>query len=100
MEREVYNVENFSGVTVVKLLNNYRCHPAILKVPNEQFYNGELKAKANPEKVNKYLGSPILPNVKFPIIFMPIIPSYFNVDELCKVKQYVQMLQTAKRYHT
>jgi helicase MOV-10 len=99
----------FMSPSVVKLLNNYRSHPAILKFPNEQFYNGELMAAASAEKIGKYLGSPILPCSKFPIVFHAISgkdereassPSFFNKHEAIQVKLYVRMLQTAKKYQT
>ncbi|KAL0191610.1 hypothetical protein M9458_014308, partial [Cirrhinus mrigala] len=32
---------------VTKLLRNYRSHPAILKIPNELFYENELQVFAN-----------------------------------------------------
>jgi helicase MOV-10 len=76
-----------------------------MKFPNEQFYNGELKAKASGEKINKYLGSPILPRPKFPIVFHAIAgkdereaasPSFFNIHEITQVKRYVQTLKIAK----
>ncbi|KAK2465578.1 hypothetical protein APHAL10511_002470 [Amanita phalloides] len=109
MEREAYDIANHSGVTVMKLLNNYRSHPAILKFPNDQFYNGELRAKASTTKTNRYLGCSILPRSTFPIIFHAIFgkdereassPSYFNVDEVTQVKQYVRNLRSDNRYPT
>lgn len=37
-----------AGLCVVKLLNNYRSHQAILEISSELFYDGELRACANP----------------------------------------------------
>lgn len=34
--------EQYDPQLVTKLLQNYRSHPAILQLPNEQFYCGEL----------------------------------------------------------
>ncbi|MPC69617.1 putative helicase mov-10-B.1 [Portunus trituberculatus] len=38
--------QGFNAQVVTKLLNNYRSHAAILKEPNDIFYNSELKVMA------------------------------------------------------
>lgn len=38
----------FNKTYITQLVQNYRSHKAILKVPNELFYGNQLKAKANP----------------------------------------------------
>ncbi len=124
MDRDVYEIDHYSGSTyvldlinayfsnllsVIKLLQNYRSHPAILKFPNEQFYRGELQAKASPAKINKYLGSSILPTPTFPIVFHAVFgkddreassPSFFNVDEVLQIKQYVERLRADRAHRT
>lgn len=109
MERDAYNINTYSGATVVKLLQNYRSHPSILKFPNQQFYHGELEVRADVGKINKYIGCSLLPNKKFPIIFHAVYgkddreatsPSFFNADEVLQVKQYVQALRDERRYRT
>jgi hypothetical protein len=96
-------------LSVIKLLQNYHSHPAILKFPNNQFCCGKLQAKASPAKVNKYLGSSILLSPTFPIVFHLVFrkdgqeassPSFFNVDEILQIKQYVERLQANREYCT
>jgi len=52
--------------------------------------------------VNTYLGSPILPAPRFPVVFHSVngrdqregsSPSYFNIDEVTQVKEYVKRLK-------
>uniref|UniRef100_A0A8C6P322 RNA helicase n=1 Tax=Nothobranchius furzeri TaxID=105023 RepID=A0A8C6P322_NOTFU len=44
----------YNNCFVTKLLRNYRSHPAILKIPNELFYDGELQACADEYACNFY----------------------------------------------
>lgn len=57
---------------VTKLLSNYRSHPAILEMPNVQFYDGELIPKAD-DFVNIATGENHLDlqclKQNFPVIF-------------------------------
>uniref|UniRef100_A0A3B4A7D2 RNA helicase n=1 Tax=Periophthalmus magnuspinnatus TaxID=409849 RepID=A0A3B4A7D2_9GOBI len=65
----------FDNRFVTKLLRNYRSHPAILQIPNELFYDGELQAYADeqrnsccsfgplPQKVTKVLSKKKKPKV-------------------------------------
>lgn len=62
----------YNPSVLTKLLKNYRSHPAILKLPNERFYDGELEPCGNAE-VNIAVGWEYLPNPKFPIIFHSVI---------------------------
>ena len=39
--------QHYNTAVITKLLRNYRSHPAILKLPNEMFYNSELLPCAN-----------------------------------------------------
>lgn len=46
MEADVYQPgpgDRYNAQVVTKLLNNYRSHSAILKQPNDLFYNSELR---------------------------------------------------------
>ncbi|KAG9352845.1 hypothetical protein JZ751_017421 [Albula glossodonta] len=51
----------FNNKFVTKLLRNYRSHPAILKIPNELFYDGELQVFADKELRNSYCNWEHLP---------------------------------------
>ena len=39
--------EIYDSRVLTKLIRNYRSHPAILKLPNEMFYDNELQVHAN-----------------------------------------------------
>jgi helicase MOV-10 len=93
--------------SVVKLVKNFRSHPAILNFPNEQFYGGDLQPCAPAATINAFLSSPLLP--KNPVIFHAVTgkddreassPSFFNVDEVLQVKSYVQRLTTGGKFKT
>ncbi|KAJ7636868.1 P-loop containing nucleoside triphosphate hydrolase protein [Roridomyces roridus] len=106
MQREIYSLdpempEGGSGVTIVKLVNNFRSHPAILEFSNNQFYNGELKPCGDPVLIRSLENLEELPKKKFPLIFHGIMgkddregssPSFFNVSEASLVKKYVMSL--------
>ena len=52
MSREPYQrlsegVTSYDGNYVVKLINCYRCHPAILRIPNQLFYDNDLIPAGN-----------------------------------------------------
>uniref|UniRef100_UPI00358F4B42 putative helicase MOV-10 n=1 Tax=Myxine glutinosa TaxID=7769 RepID=UPI00358F4B42 len=97
---------------VTKLLNNYRSHPDILKVPNMMFYDDELKACADEILRNSFCNWERLPKAAlkkaFPIIFHGILgkdereesnPSFFNIREIEQVLYYLKELlcQKAKK---
>ncbi|KAJ7434430.1 P-loop containing nucleoside triphosphate hydrolase protein [Mycena galericulata] len=106
MQRELYDLDpeistGGSGITIVKLVNNFRSHPAILEFSNNQFYDGELKSCANPALIRSLENWDELPKKKFPLIFHGIVgkdareessPSFFNVSEASLVKKYVASL--------
>ncbi|KAK7046911.1 Rna helicase [Favolaschia claudopus] len=107
MQREIYDETAGYGKSVVKLIKNFRSHNAILKFPNERFYKGELQPCGDTKTINAYLDSPLLPAAKFPIVFHAIAgkddreaasPSFFNIDELSQVKQYVEKLRADRRF--
>lgn len=90
---------------ITKLLKNYRSHPAILKLPNEIFYDGELMpcAGTDREKLCKWEG---LQKQGFPLLFHGLVgedmreersPSFFNPQEVSVVTQYVEELMACKK---
>ncbi|KAJ6608247.1 P-loop containing nucleoside triphosphate hydrolase protein [Mycena sp. CBHHK59/15] len=107
MKREIYDEVKGYGSSVVKLIKNFRSHNAILKFPNERFYKGELQQCGDASVINAYIGSPLLPTKKFPIVFHAISgkddreassPSFFNIDEVTQVKAYIQNLRSDRRF--
>ncbi len=88
---------------IVKLTNCYRCHPNIIKIPNELFYDNDLQSMADPMITESCLAWDKLPNKKFPMIFHGCVgineqekssPSWFNITEIEIVLQYVQDILT------
>lgn len=95
----------YNGRVVTKLLDNYRSHSAILSVPNQLFYDSELRSCADKKLVNHFLKWSALPNKNIPIIFHGVdgkdaregsSPSYFNPHEVSRVVSYVSMLKNSK----
>lgn len=85
----------------VKLVKNFRSHEAILRYPNEQFYDGELQVCGKPAEINAFLRSPQLVSPNFPIVFQHISgeneqestsPSYFNIFEATEVLDRITQL--------
>lgn len=94
---------------MVKLIKNFRSHAAILNFPNERFYGAELEACADRRVINRFIGSSYLPSPKFPIVFHAVSgkddreassPSFFNIDEVIQIKQYVQKLKEDRQFRT
>ena len=92
--------------SVVKLVKNFRSHEAILRFPNEKFYRGDLQAFASRQVIDSFINKAILPNPRFPILFHGIVgqddrdassPSFFNIDEVTEVKDYVMQLKERYR---
>ncbi|RDB30431.1 putative helicase MOV-10 [Hypsizygus marmoreus] len=109
MKRDAYDVRRGYGITVVKLVKNFRSHNTILKFPNERFYEGELEQCGDKKTINAFLGSSYLPNKDFPIVFHGLCgkddreassPSFFNIDEVLQVKSYVEHLRADRRFRT
>uniref|UniRef100_A0A8C6KW45 RNA helicase n=1 Tax=Nothobranchius furzeri TaxID=105023 RepID=A0A8C6KW45_NOTFU len=100
MQQELYTgLESFY---VTKLLQNYRSHEAILKVPNEEFYNKELQVLADKMERETYCQWEALPKKGFPVIFHGVLgkdereansPSFFNVSEIDVLMMYLQKLK-------
>jgi len=96
---------NFDDRLVVKLLRNYRSHPDILHIPNNSFYNDELIPCADKasQSLCDWSG---LAKRGFPVVFHGVVgrdereersPSFFNVDEVSVVMQYVGQLVDSHR---
>ncbi|NXR46798.1 SDE3 helicase, partial [Hippolais icterina] len=88
---------------ITKLLCNYRSHEAILRIPNELFYDNELKVcRSNgPDVRNLYCTWEELPKKGFPIIFHGVCgedqreaksPSFFNTAEIEILVHYLKKL--------
>ncbi|GFP84059.1 probable RNA helicase sde3 [Phtheirospermum japonicum] len=101
-ECKLYGKGNESDENLMtKLVRNYRTHEAILRLPSELFYDGELMPCK--EENASFLESweDILPNKEFPLIFMGIQgcderegsnPSWFNRIEASKVVEMIKLL--------
>ncbi|XP_021395152.2 helicase MOV-10 [Lonchura striata] len=88
---------------ITKLLWNYRSHEAILRIPNELFYDNELKVcKSDGLDIrNAYCTWEELPKKGFPIIFHGVCgedqreaksPSFFNTAEIEVLVHYLKKL--------
>ncbi|KAJ3979873.1 RNA helicase [Lentinula detonsa] len=102
MDREIYDLDGKSsiggrGLTIIKLVRNFRSHPDILEFSNEHFYNHELQYCGDPMLTRSLENSDELPRKKFPLIFHGIVgkdqreassPSFFNIEEASLVKKY------------
>lgn len=103
-ERNLEQFPDTSGYNptyITKLVNCYRCHPDILHIPNEKFYFGDLIPSASFDVSHNMIGSSILLQPNFPIIFHGVhgenlqesnSPSWFNIIEIEIVKNYVDRL--------
>ncbi|KAI0945598.1 hypothetical protein AcW1_001783 [Taiwanofungus camphoratus] len=107
MDRGLYDEQTGSGLSLVKLVRNFRSHEAILSFPNEKFYRNELQACGPSNVINSFIGSSQLVNSKFPVVFHAVSgqdereassPSYFNVDEITVGKNYVKDLKADRRH--
>lgn len=49
------NTGKFNGKYIIQLERNYRSHPVILKIPNESFYDGTLRAEASKGRITNTL---------------------------------------------
>ncbi|KAI3369856.1 hypothetical protein L3Q82_024666, partial [Scortum barcoo] len=92
---------HFDTRFVTKLLRNYRSHSAILKIPNELFYDNELQVFADQWEREAYCNWEHLPKKGFPVIFHGVMgkdereansPSFFNVSEIEVLINYLTKL--------
>lgn len=84
---------------ITKLLSNYRSHPDIIRLPNEMFYDNELKYCADKMIRECFCSWDKLPKKDFPVIFHGVVgknereeqsPSFFNAVEAGVVIDYVE----------
>eukprot|EP00117_Sycon_ciliatum_P045094 scpid24971/ scgid32453/ Putative helicase mov-10-B.1 len=100
--------KTYNSDVLTKLVNNYRSHPDILKIPNELFYDSELIPCADElvrERLCKWTSLPPKTSIRGgsgPIIFHGVLgkdereasnPSFFNDKEYRLVKKYVDQLR-------
>ncbi|KAH9829558.1 P-loop containing nucleoside triphosphate hydrolase protein [Rhodofomes roseus] len=99
----IYDLKDYGGVTIIKLLNHFRSHPAIIGFSNQHFYDNELKLCGDEAITHSMLDSDVLDglNPKFPVVFHAVkgrevqkghSPSYFNMPEAMLVSRYCEML--------
>ncbi|KAF9057240.1 RNA helicase [Panaeolus papilionaceus] len=110
MKSDAYDLKNGArSMSVIKLTKNFRSHEAILRFPNERFYDDELTPHGDAQLINTYLKSSYLPSSSFPIVFHSVSgkddreassPSFFNIDEVIQIKSYVRRLKEDRRYRT
>ncbi|PVD24975.1 hypothetical protein C0Q70_15471 [Pomacea canaliculata] len=91
----------YNPLLVTMLIDNYRCHPAILALPSKLFYHGYLRECASAELTDTLKDWFMLPRPGVPVIFHGIetkdmrdedSPSWFNPGEVLQVIQYLQGL--------
>lgn len=91
---------------LTKLVRNYRSHPAILKLPNELFYDGDLKNSGDVLTTHNLCKWEHLQKQGFPVIFHSmdgdnmresLSPSWFNPQEAQQVVEYVKLLLLESR---
>ncbi|XP_039261183.2 putative helicase MOV-10 [Styela clava] len=97
-ETQSYNQQH-----ITKLLNNYRSHKSIIKVPNDCFYDSELRYLAT--EVQSFCKWTCLPQLGFPVIFEGICgedlresssPSFYNPHEISVLVDYVRKVMDFK----
>ncbi|XP_074833526.1 helicase MOV-10 isoform X1 [Carettochelys insculpta] len=93
--------QGYNPQFITKLLQNYRSHAALLEIPNQQFYDGELQECADPLISCSYCAWAELPQQGFPVIFHGVSgedqregnsPSFFNVQEIDVLVTYLKKL--------
>lgn len=106
---EVYSRDGqgeYPSGLIMKLVRTYRSHPAILKLPNEMFYDGDLLACGDKLSTHSLAKWEHLPQQGFPIIFHAVngenlregtSPSWFNREEAQEVVNYVNLLVNQSR---
>lgn len=74
--------KSYNPVYVTKLANNYRSHPAILRIPNELYYDGELKVCADEMQRNRFCPW----NVKLFYILAPQKYLCYLTNQVCTLE--------------
>ncbi len=102
MGLSLYQVDtNYSVIT--KLLDNYRSHDALLKVPSELFYTGSLRCKASTEVTSACQDFEMLHDgYNFPMMVYDVndgvehnkidTPSFYNIQECHAIVKLIKAL--------
>ncbi|KAF5270326.1 hypothetical protein FQR65_LT05514 [Abscondita terminalis] len=109
MKLPLYSSHNSNFISTLK--NNFRAHPLVLQLPNELFYDNQLKAvskKAKVDEISQIFVHDVVINRKskkknsgLPIEFCAVFaqeqregesPSFFNEKEIQMVSKYVKAL--------
>ncbi|KAH6808908.1 P-loop containing nucleoside triphosphate hydrolases superfamily protein [Perilla frutescens var. frutescens] len=86
---------------MTKLVRNYRTHEAILRLPSDLFYDGELIPCKEENKDSSISWDGIIPDKEFPLLFIGIQgcderegsnPSWFNRIEASKTVEIIKSL--------
>ena len=112
MSLDMYNMDgggSYDQRCITKLVRNFRSHAELLTVPKQLFYNNELEACADQMQVESCLNFEGLPaeakRNKVPMIFHGVIgqdlkeessPSFFNIEEVVIVADYIKKLLEMK----
>ena len=85
-----------------KLLDNYRSHNALLRVPSDLFYTGSLRCKAPAQRTSVCGNFELLANGNFPMMAYDVYdgkeknkidtPSFYNLQECDAVVKIIQAL--------
>jgi len=85
-----------------ELLVNYRSHPRLLELPSKLFYQGRLKAGADPKKVSSLCGWKRLPKEGLPLLFIGVegkderaedSPGFINRAEASQIVSMIEKLR-------
>lgn len=97
----------YDPLLVTKLVNNYRSHPAVLKLPSAVFYHDELQPCADVNMRESLSHWEKLPCKGFPVLFHGLkgedlregnSPSWFNPVEAVQVMKYLQSLRSDEKF--
>ncbi|XP_067633314.1 uncharacterized protein [Eurosta solidaginis] len=105
LERDCYAVKgdgSYDRTLQMRLLQNYRSHPEILRLFNHLYYNNKLIPKVQKESLLKFDNLSIMTNKKFPIIFESVCgklgssgnsKSSYNQAEIDKIIYIINQLK-------
>ncbi|EDO45106.1 predicted protein, partial [Nematostella vectensis] len=94
----------YDPLLVTKLVNNYRSHPSLLRLPSALFYHSELRVCAERTMREQLSQWEMLPTQGTPLVFHGLkgedmregnSPSWFNPVEAVQVVRYVQALKNS-----
>jgi helicase MOV-10 len=93
------SVESMVNQHMVMLVDNYRSHEDILRIPNMLFYDGKLQCRADRVKSHNMIPWDALPARNCPVVVHNVrgnatreerSPSWCNLDEVAVVKSWVE----------